>query len=158
MEYHYTTSHEQRTTFKDKKKIDKKLHDKRKERLKPKERIIDLRFHNHTNLSKNRFEREIEFQIDALFRDFRIDELTYAEVIEIVENIPHDFQILEFNDKGGNHNPSGFVWEDWYSFDQQGNSKNEVNIHVVEQLPGELGHGYARFIWVEENNTADIVI
>lgn len=158
LDYHYHSLEEQPDKFKSKKNVDKKIHDKRKERLKPKDRIIDLRFHNHTSLSKVQFESEISFQIDALSRDFRIDPWTYGQVLETGDGSPFLLQILRFKDKGGNHSPTGRVWEDWYSFDQQGNGKNEVNIHVVEQLPAEIGHGYARFIWVEDDNTADIVI
>ncbi len=140
------------------KNVERHLHGKRRHHLQQKNRILELRFHNYTSLDKSAFESEINIQIEALNRDFTVSEKIHRNVIGLDPTVSRKLQLLEFRDKGGNHNPRKIVWEAWDSFDKRGNSPNIIDVHVVEQLPDKIGHGYARFIWSSDPNAADIVI
>lgn len=138
--------------------IERALSSNRKRSLNKGQRSFRLRFHNHTSLRSQKFRSEVATQMEALAKDFIVDSLTYTIVMGESPRDQEELQIILLKDIGNNYNPSKLRWEGWRTFDGKDNHREHIDIHVVADLPEEVGHGFARFSWYGMSDDADIVI
>ncbi len=118
---------------------------------------INLVFHNHTSLTKSEFKSQSISQLSILNQAFEVDDKTHQQLT----GLPHSasnriYSIFKFQ-VANQIEEETRTWQGW---DKQHNlnTKEEMHIYVYDDLPEELGKGYAHFPWISDNISKSIVL
>lgn len=135
------------------------LFDFRSRRVDVKLRTITLKFHNMTSLNADGFQNEVLKQLTFLRSSLKMTERTYISVFSVNPEAASDLDVFDIQEESNNYNPINEPWRDWNSFQQyNSDGPRAINVFVTNELPDSLGHGYAKFSWINRSNMSDIVI
>lgn len=119
---------------------------------------VAIRFHNNTKLDARSFSREVEYQLRALQRDFTIPINLQQGLIRSKEPPSKPIEFIEFKNIEEDYSSTIIKWAGWATQFFKIDKEEVVDIHVVDNLTNDMGHGYARHRWIKSEDNPDIVI
>lgn len=138
--------------------IERQVYQKRNGRVDPKSITVPIAFHNHTRMDSRTFTKEISLQMESLRSDFSVSPNAQVKFLRLDKIPESSLQLIEFKLLESDYRSVPIKLDKWEIHGELKTTLGVIDIHVVEEIPERLGHGYARYSWLENEKFPDIII
>lgn len=136
--------------------LERYLHQRRKQFSKTASLQKTLFIHNHTSMDLDDFHSLLVSQITSLNESFSVDSLTYQKLTGLSAEDNNNIQTITF-DGIDNIVTGDLPWQDWSISDIISVIPESIPVYVYDNLPEEVGLGYAHYPWLGRDQYRRIV-